>query len=217
MPKIPIPASPAPSTVGKTASSVNSTRKSRPRRRKALTSSSKASAPVKRTVPRQDPIFASALNALIERYTKAINKRAELGYQLAMLNAEIPALEDSMKALNNQLHPQPLVTGEIFQLSNEQAASLSQPSAYYQPPAQRAIAEALPLPPRTVPSDLAAQAMKAYGPGVNGGSLRGMGSIPASIALKGRKAPGPVAVSDPLEEPLEGAEIAGDIDVQEVS
>lgn len=196
MPKLPTP---APNTVGKTAPSVVSTRR---KRRGGKVRSSKASVTAKPATRRQDPIFASALNALAERYTKAINERAKLGYQLAMLNAEIPALEASMQALNSQLHPQapPVVVDWDI------------PPQTFQAQAQRSMAEALPLPPRMVPSDLSAQALRRYGAGVAGGNLKGMGSIPASVALKGRRtAPGPIAVEDPLEQPIDGAEIAGDV------
>lgn len=214
MPKLPIP---APNTVGPTVRSAKS------KRRKAKARSSKVSVPAKPTVKRQDPIFASALNVALERYQKAINERARYMYLVGQLNLEIPALEDSMRTLNNLLHPELAVTyspqmavASPYDISQEQAEALS-----YQPPMQRAIAEALPLPPRTVPSNLAAMALKQYGPGVAGGSLKGMGSIPAAEALKGRgarrSAAGPVAVADPLEQPLDGAEIAGDLEVQEVS
>lgn len=181
---------------------------------------------MKRTAKRQDPIFASALSALVERYQKAISKRAELGYQLAMINAEIPALEASMQALNSQLHPQ--LENPSVRAALDANNGLLPPGTFdtetrvYTPAAgyavtegQRAIAEALPLPARTVPSNLASLALKKYGAGVAGGSLKGMGSIPASQVQRTPR--GPVAVSDPLEEPIEGSELAGDLEVQEIS
>jgi hypothetical protein len=111
------------------------------------------------SMPRRKNSFTDALNDAAKRYAKATKEREAAVKKLADLDAEIPALQQTIQALQRQLHPDDVT------FRNRKNGKETTPSGEVRVPA--------------IPPELA----KYVGPQ----DLSGMGSIPAVNGKSGKE------------------------------